>query len=531
MRVGFTTVYSWRPHVQQMYYLAKLLADSGIMIEYMTCSGDLPTCYTRQMRPNRSQLVECTLCKIGNIAKYSNTKSFKIRGGYGGDVEKPDGLALNKKDGYLDWGTSSASTIVRFESEAELEREPFLSLRSDFAAAAEMGYMSARRWIREKKLDAIFVFNGRIDVTRGICEAAKSLDVTFVSVERSWFGNGVQLLPNETCLGLQTVHACVQAWVDVPLTERQAYLGAKAIAERMLRKNSSEWRSYNVNGKAAMWPIAEGRWKVLILPGSRNELHGHPDWEEEWRERTDGYDALIERFRLQPHDVVLRAHPNWSEKIGSQTGEKSSASYRLWCEQRGIRFIPGDSDIDTFSLIKQSDLVVIHASSAALDAGMLGKRVVCMSGTIYKNADFLENARSKVELRKVKELQKSVSTLEKRLIISKTMRFCFTMTNRFAQLTEYIRSVNAGEYRYFDGASSGRIINIIKTGALQADDPVIAETAVGEERVIDLIDAEDWQTIVDMATFTKPGAELEISRRGVYRHVEKIRELFPNGDR
>lgn len=514
-----------------MYYLAKLLADSGITIEYMTCDGDLPTCYTRQMRPNRAKFLECKLCRIGNIDTYSGKNSFNIRKRYGSDIEKSDDLALAGERGHLDWGASSASTVVRFESQVELEQEPFLSLQSGFAAAAEMGYLSARRWIREKKLDAVFVFNGRIDVTRGICEAAKSLNVPFISVERTWFGNGIQLLPNETCLGLQTFHAFVKAWADVPLTDKQGYLGAKAIAERMLRKNSSEWRSYNVNAKAAAWPSANGRWKVLLLPGSRNELHGHPDWAEEWHERTDGYDALIERLKLQPDDVVLRAHPNWSEKVGSQTGEKSSALYRQWCEQRGIQFIPGDSDIDTFSLIKQSDLVVIHASSAALDAGMLGKRVVCLAGTIYKNAGFLENARNKIELGQVRDLQREISKFERRSIISKTLRFCFTVTNRFAQFTGYIRSVNASEYRYFDGAASDRIVDIIRTGALQSDDPLIAETAVGEELVIDLVDAERWQAIADMATFTASGRELEISRRGVYRHVDRIRALFPIGDR
>jgi hypothetical protein len=528
MKIGLCSVYSWRPHVEQMYYLSRLLNDAGIETEYIACRGELPACYTRALRPQRSKLVECALCRIGNFESYPGVSAFTLGSENAGFHGKQP---LSPDDVYLDWAASSAATIMRFETGAELETEPFLSMRDGFAISAEISYRSAKAWIERKKLEGILVFNGRMEATRGVCEAAKELGVPYITIERPWFGHGIQMLPNESCLGLQSIGGLIKQWMGQPLSKDQGLLGAKVIAERFLRRNNRESRAYNVNAKQISWPDLGGRWKVLLLPGSRNEVYGHPDWYEEWQERTDGYDALIARYGLSSRDLVLRAHPAWKEKIGSATGERSEIFYRDWCAKRNIRFIPGDSNIDTLSLIRQSDLVVIHASSAALDAGILGKRVVCLSGTNYRHADFVETARNPQEVENLAPLQVTQTIKDKRRIIRQALRFCYAQTNRIPQFVDHVRCERPTTYHYFVGASAQTILSMLKTGQLVPDDATAAENADEESRVVDLVESENWEAIAGGARYVEPGPKVPITRRGLYRYIDSIRQLLPNGDR
>src|SRR5690606_41622316 len=137
------------------------------------------------------------------------------------------------------------------------------------------------------------------------------------------FGDGLQLLPEESCLGLRSVHALTRDWRDRPMTSRQAMRAASHVAGRMLRTNTKEWRSYNVKSRPVAWPGGDSaRRKVLLIPGSLNEVWGHPDWQSAWAQPTDGYDAIIDHFSLRQEELVLRCHPNWGEYIGKTTGDK-----------------------------------------------------------------------------------------------------------------------------------------------------------------------------------------------------------------
>lgn len=44
---------------------------------------------------------------------------------------------------------------------------------------------AARAWIAREGLEGVICFNGRMEATRAICEAARDAGVPFVSVERT----------------------------------------------------------------------------------------------------------------------------------------------------------------------------------------------------------------------------------------------------------------------------------------------------------------------------------------------------------
>lgn len=521
LRIGFATIYSWRPHVEHAHFLAQLAERAGHQAFFLTCDADLPTCYTRELR-DRSAWRECLQCRAGGVRSYTRHHISSIG----------QHAAHDQARAGTEWAWSSASTLGRFESDADYASAEFKALADRLQPAAQLGFQAARAWIRDERLDAVCVFNGRMDVTRGIFEAAKSLGVRVASLERTWFSHGLQIYPEETCMGLQSVHRLIGQWRDKPLTRQQAVLGASHVARRFLRRNDTEWRAYNVNARPAGWPVEGGSRRILLIPSSRNEVWGHADWKSGWSDPLAAYDALIDHLRLQPNEVVLRCHPNWAEKIGRQGGEYSERHYAGWAARRGIHVIPSIDTVSTLGLIEHSDAIVVANGSAALEAGILGKQVIAIAPSIYQEAGFRDavvSAQQLPALRLHRELEADDWTQRRGLIARLTLRFAYNMVHRVPQYTRFVRAETTTRFKYDLSADPQRFIDLLRTGELRADDEDCALTTQEEDEVLQCIDRREWQRLLDrLEPDTRDYGRVQ--RRWLFRPVDTIRQRLPLGD-
>jgi hypothetical protein len=523
MRVGFASIYSWRPHVEHLYFLATLAQRAGHEVFFLACDGDLPNCYARESL-GRSAWRECLQCRIGGIRSYS-AQNVDSLGQYMG---APPAAATPAQ-----WAYSSASTLGRFESNAEYASSEFRAIADRLQPVVSLSYAAAKAWMTERNIEAVCVFNGRMDATRAVFEAAKALGIQTVTLERTWFGDGLQLYPNQSCLGLAAVHDLVGAWKSRALTQSQALVAASHIGSRFLRRNAKEWRAYNTEAKRAPWPGDPASRKILLVPSSRNEVWGHPDWESAWSEPLVAYDAVIGQLGLKPHEIVLRCHPNWSEHIGTRDGSMSERYYTEWARRRGFYCIPSADKTSTLGLIEDCDAIVVANGSAALEAGILGKQVIGTAPSIYQAAGLRDSALSEKE---VELLELNIDRPEgarqelARAIATYTLRFCYSMVYRVAQYTEEVRADATTRYRYDFDAKPDRFLDLLRTGRLTANNSDYSETDVAERQVLDLIAARDWEAVCTGAKAA--GAEFRyLARRPLFRVVDLIARWKPVGDR
>jgi hypothetical protein len=526
MRIGFCSIYSWRPHVEHMEFLAALTRQAGHETFYLTCDSDFPTCYTRELRPDRSPIVHCALCRIGGIRSYA-TRNVSSIGSFmrGGHERNGEAQA---------WSLSSASTLGRFESDEDFAGERFRVSAERLEPSAEIGYVAALRWIERERLDAVYVFNGRMDATRGILQAAAKSGIRCVSVERTWFGDGLHLIPDENCLGLHEVSRLVGEWRDKPLRRTQAMNAASHAALRFLRRNNTEWRAYNVNATFAPWPVSNSRRRILLTPGSRNEVWGHPDWSSAWRERTAAFDAIIDQLNLGPEDVVLRCHPNWGEKIGNEYGQLSEDYYTQWARKRGIFTIASRDSTSTLGLIEHADAVIVCGGSAALEAAIIGKQVIAITPSSYQAAGFESTVCSPdqvAQLHLLADADDETRKHEAARISRLSLRFCYTMAYRVAQFVDFVQCLSPTQYRYFEGADPEILSRIVRRGRLDADDPDFAADDSAESEVIELIKLRAWDKLANKAGAAVPRrASHPARRRWLFRSLDRIRATLPRGD-
>lgn len=527
MRIGFSSIYSWRPHVGQLYFLANLAKKDGHSVFFLTCDADLPACYTRELRDKRPAWQECVMCRIGGMRSYTRNGITSI-----GSAAKEPLLTLPVNSEA--WALSSASTLGRFESNADFESDEFLSIANRLLPSTQISYAAALSWIKKEQLDAVCVFNGRMDATRAILEAAKAAGIRVVSVERTWFGNGLQLYPEENCLGLKTVDRMVLEWRDKPLTKNQAVKAASYIALRFLGTNNNEWRAYNKDAQFLPWPVKDARRKILLTPGSRNEIWGHPDWKWDWAEPAQSYDALITQLDLSNQDLVLRCHPNWGEKIGKNDGYLPEKYYTDWANKRGIHVIPSTNKTSTLNLIEQCDAVVVTNGSAALEAGILGKQVIAIGPSSYQAAGFRTDCTSPETMKHlVLHVGLDGSEQEKisREISRLSLRFCYTMAHRVAQYVSDVKCESTTHYLYSANSDPAKFIDLLKSGVVRADDEIYANDCLDENVILEKIYNKSWTDFISTSMVGNNEAFYPIKRRWMYRAIDRLRQLFPVGDR
>ena len=506
--------------MEHLFYLATLLRNAGHEVFGLSCGAAATACYGQILR-GRGRVSECPRCVIGGLISYPlpSISIFTARLSERGLLSASELEQLT---------ISSAATLARTEIASELSDPEIKDIQSRLSVGVHRAYTAARRWIDRHRLDAVIGFNGRIDMTAAVALAAKHAEIRYVSCERSWFGHGIQLIPDGNCLSLRESDRLTSAYKDVPLSMAQAKTAAAQLAKRFLRINDLEWRVYNRNARKGTWPGRGTGRKVLIIPSSKNEFQGHDEWEEGWGDNTKALDELIERMDLEPSNCVVRSHPNWAEKIGCVSGDRSQKHYQEWAAKRGVTLIPSDASVDTYDLLAEADLAVLNGGSTAFEAAALGKPVICLGPAKYREAGFSIHVNGPNEwnrLALLEDFDPELSTL-------RTLRFLYVQLRRFPQYVDYVRACSTTRYVYHDGADPDRLTGLITSGRIEPDDPSTCEHSYEERVVLDMLREKEWRALSEYDDWSPPGPRLErVRRRFGLRWLDSVRERLPRGDR
>ncbi len=516
MNIGFANIFSFRPHVEHLYYLSTLMSEAGHNVYFLTCDAAVSNCYPRAIKGS-GKAKECTKCIMGGVRSFPVSRVTSLQSG----GEPLDQLTLDRL------ALSSSCTLNRTESEKEWNEPEVVAIRRSLYKPVQTAFQGALNWINDNKLDAVVCFNGRMDLPRAVTYACETAGIPFVTHERTWFGDGLQLIPNANCLSLKSLNKMVDEFDDKPLTEAQARLAGKLAGERFLQLNSLEWRLYNQNPEPAPWPLDTPGPRVLVIPSSKNEFAGHDEWRTEWEDNTKALDDLFEAFSIKPGQVVVRCHPNWAENIGQVGGDRSLALYRNWTELNGIYCISSEQKASTYDLIQQADIVVLNGGSSAVEAGVCGKQVICMGPSTYQNAGFV---RAFLDRKSLFE-RDALTPLDPDTVIRKTLRFLYLRSHRFAQYVEFVRAIETTRYEYRDGADPQRLLDMLITGEMTADDTSFAQNQSAEDPIVQALINNEWGRLADYVVERPKLRPLSIQRRFGLRWIDGVRAKMPRGDR
>lgn len=521
MKVGIITIFPWRIHREQGLVLANFLQEEEHEVFRLECGGSKHQCFNKLLK-NENSLIGCAKCRLATISHLEKSNESKFS-----DFQTTLGsLSFSEAREKVE---SSALSINRLE----YSQETLSSLRGvieELTPLVTEAYHATHEWVNKNQLDAVFVFNGRMDVLRGCFDAAQDLGVKLFSFERTWFGDGIQCLAAENCLGLKKINSDLREWKELALTEKQALKAGALISKRLQRAPNNEWRTYGKKINKHQKPREQ--FGILVLPSSVSETAGHPDWTIEWESQIQGFDEVIRKLALSPDEVVVRGHPVWAQKIGNYKAEAINREYSSWCSKNGFKYIDPVEDLDAIELIRASKIVLVSVSTAAVEASVLGKPVISICRSHFSEAGFTKNIFNKSDLGNLDKVNWPGSYDADSIAVNakKALRFVYYMAFRLPILPNSLRLRNSNNYIYNDDSASSFITDIISSGTVPvADKDHNASNSAYEEKIIrrlmlsDQINApKEKKSQIQISNFNKSN---------IVKFILLIRGFFKIGDR
>lgn len=457
MKIGFSSIYAHRPHVKHVAFLASEAQRQGHEVYWLECNSAVDVCSAKLGKSPIQKKIACLKCVGGGLRGFLD--------------QRPDPLmryVAKSNPASAVPGYSAISTVAsHFGTSEEIGTEDpeFQIMAADVQKSIDLAQAAAEQWINHRKLDAVFCFNGRIDLTHAVMKAAASLNIPFVSVERSWHGLGIQLTLDGTPLTLGEFHNFVSGWREKPLTTAQLEKAFGLIADRFRKKAVGEFRQYNSDQQTGLVDTSQIiDW--LYLPSSIFERIGHPDWKVDWKDDLHAIEQLIARGVVNPANLVVRGHPQWMT-----FSPGSDKRYKEWSSRAGVRYISSGNVLDTRELIWSSRAVLVYGSSAAFEAGLLGKPILNLSPTFYFEGGFLENVVGPEEISSFMERGFTMSPQE---IVRKCLRTLYTINFRYMQCTEHIQADDPYEYRFKSLKNGHYFEDLINKRKIAPDNTTIA---------------------------------------------------------
>lgn len=522
MNIGLFAGPTFRPHAEHVAWLGRLARAAGHRVVGLSCDGAVPDCYGRAWL-GRGR-IGCAACSVAGLRSDPELRVQSAR-----FVRIDDGAPPG-------WDPSnvltSVRTLLREEDDLRLRSSEATAMMDRLAPAAARMYAIVHAWIARERLDALLVFNGRMDITRAAIRAARQRHVPFATVERASFDTGLRIVPMADCNSLHAEERIQATFRDAPLLRDQALLAAEFIARRVMRLPVSEWRSYNLQRRHADWPGSCAGTRVLVGPSSQYEVRGETGWEE-LGDMRDAVDAVVARLGA-PASVVVRAHPVWGERIAGRPGTSVSSYYREWCKGRGYHFIEPESSADTRSLMLQADLVLATGGTIGIEAACAGRPVLALAPCYYRRSGAVGDAVSPGSV----DAALGIRDVLPRERARRALRSIYSHAFRTTQFCREARPVagsmgTAWEYR--DGTDFAPVEAALRSGRLQPDDGRTAADGGAEDEVLSMMESEEWGRIAAQASEVHSARADGSWRRApltfAARALLTVRGRLPKGDR
>ncbi len=503
MNIGITTIYPHRPIIFFAAYLAKLLRTNGDKVSAMVCDSSLPTCYS-MLSKGKGKLAECPICILGGLRSFDIDSYFSI--------DKNLFAKLNKQE-INEIALSSIMTLERAENKDDISNSKILREFEKLEKSVAITYQNTIEWINRDQLDLIICYNGRMDATKAVIKACENLGVNYITLERSIYGYGLQLIPNNNCLSLSDRIRINKIFKKIPLTEKEGKI-ADWLAETRISQNSHlEWRTYASESKST----AELKFpKILILPSSNCEFIGNSEWETEWGHFTNALDEFLLRSNFQNSEIAIKIHPVWDQYIGQKDGKHIISLYTEWAINNNVQIINTYHPVSTTDLIREAEYIVVGGSSAGIDAALLGKKVILLGHAHYEGAGFFCHIQNNKDWDKLKEIR--LTNPEEIKTIAK--RYLYSSTFRYNQLSDKVIPLNYFDY-IFKKDDLSCIYSMLKTSEITPWKIDLSNFAIGNE--IERLGKIVFET-------NNEDSQILIRRRFLFRFIDYARKLFPRGD-
>lgn len=266
---------------------------------------------------------------------------------------------------------------------------------AELLLSAERVRRATERLLDTLQPDAVLALNGKFFAEAIVLAAAQRGGIPVWTYERGNRRDTVVLAPTATAVPFHT--ADLLASLDEPLTAAQG-----AAADQYLQR-----RQEVGNGQVRF--LAAGA-RALDLPAARSRLALFTNliWDSavvgEDTVFPDMFDWVVATVRAvaatPDQHLVIRVHPAEVRVYWHPTRQRVAEALAAAFPDglpANVTLVDAEDPVDSYALVRRSDLVLVYSSTVGLEAAALGRRVVVAARSNYSAAPFVVRPASRAE--------------------------------------------------------------------------------------------------------------------------------------
>ena len=382
------------PHFQTELEIIQTHLDRGDRPTVLICDGQLPACDSNPHH-DKARCVKCVGRRRAGLKLLSaSPEAVPLFDDADSDATGFDRLqtafsSVEELKRYrlddFDVGCAVLSSVVSVLREPDVDLHRHRRMVRNFMRAAWMVHTSMRRYLRRRRPDRVYLFNGRFAPLRAVRRACEAADVPFVTHERGCDLNHYWTIENTTIHDRKYVEAAIRdAWDRAGRDSDRERVARRWFEDRAggVRQN---WYSFVDAQRRDLLPAgwdAEKR-NVAAFVSSEDEFVGIGDeWDNPiYGTQMKGLAAIVDAVTSTSDRLHLyvRVHPNLADLDNSQT----RALARM--QSPRVTVIPAESPVGSYALLGACDKVLAFGSTIGIEAVHWGKPSVLAGAAYYGN--------------------------------------------------------------------------------------------------------------------------------------------------
>lgn len=304
-----------------------------------------------------------------------------------------------------DWCYGSMRTRFRGPRLDLTDPRVRLAYRQYLSGAAQT-LAGCRAWLESVRPDVLWLFNGRLSLTRVAFEAARRLGIRVICHERGMVRNSLRLWENERCSQYQGRREAALANAGNPLTAEQArqvihWLGDRRHSRNYNRQPFLQKRRPNAAQSLAAAGVSAGDRMLVALTSSDHEFGAEPDRNQIFAEQHEWLTAILDWAARNPGcRVVIRFHPNASPASYAALAERvpeiraAGDTASVVRPTANVSVVPPGNQLDTYALVDACHAVTTYGSTTGIEAAAAGKTVIVADRCLYHGLPWVQSAES-----------------------------------------------------------------------------------------------------------------------------------------
>lgn len=252
------------------------------------------------------------------------------------------------------------------------------------------------------EIKKIVFCNGRLSQLKPAHDLAEAFGLDYTSVEiKGQTGDIItkDYRQNTTQHDAKAfLEACERDWTNSKLTEAEKVSLGKSFFENRRSKKIAGDKIYTLNQQENLMPENwnEKIENIVIFNSSEDEfaaLGGDYIRKSIYKTQIEGILDIVNHYKDDPtKHFYLRVHPN----LMNIDKPYHTDLYKL--RHKNLTVIPADSPVSTYSLIDNSDKIIVFGSTTGIEGAYAGKPVITLRYAMYYYMDVVYIPKSRLEL-------------------------------------------------------------------------------------------------------------------------------------